>query len=298
MSQDGASRVALATCRGHPGLIAGDDEALTSRLERAEFRVERVCWDDPDADWAAFDAVLIRTTWDYQERLDEFLGWVDRVSAETNLFNAPEIVRANVDKRYLATLADAGVPIVPTAWISEPTDAPGIDAILDARDWAWAVCKPVVGAGASGLLIFARHEAARAARHVNAQLEQHPGVMLQPLVESVKTEGELSVVLFDGAYSHAVRKLPAPDEWRVQIEFGGRYTPEQPSRRALDVSVDAVRALAPAQNALYARIDLVDVDGIGPAVIEAELVEPELFFPWFEQAGDVLAAKLRSRLQE
>ncbi len=290
-------RIALATCAAHPGLIAGDDEALIERLAAMGFACARPRWDDASVGWSSYDAVLIRSTWDYQEHLGAFLRWAGQVEAVTRLFNPAGVVRANVDKRYLRRLERGGVPIVPTAWIEGETDASGLLGVLDAIGAGeTGAIKPVVGAGASGLLLFGRGEAARAAAHANEQIAVCGGVLVQPAVESVRTRGELSVVLIDGEVTHAVRKVPSSDEWRVQVEFGGTYTLEAAGPAELDIARRAVAVLGGGETPLYARIDLVEVDGIGPSVIEAELIEPELFFPLAPEAGDRLGRALARRL--
>ncbi len=288
--------VALATCAHHDGFIAGDDEALARSLDALGYEIRRPCWDDPGVDWASFAAVLIRTTWDYQERLGEFLAWVEHVGARTRLFNPPEIVRANVDKRYMRLLAGAGVPTVPTAWIESCGGERAVRDALETLGTDSGVLKPVVGAGASGMLVFGAGEIEAAGVHADELVRAYGGVLVQPLLGSVRTRGELSLVLIDGACTHAVRKSPAPGEWRVQIEFGGAYEPETPGGGERDVAARAVRALCTGGAPLYARIDLVEVDGVGPAVIEAELVEPELFFAWAPEAGGALGRALSRRL--
>ena len=289
-------RVALATCRHHDGFVAGDDEALASRLGGLGYHAERPCWDDDRVDWSSLDAVVLRTTWDYHERLDEFLAWIDRVAARTRLFNPPEVVRGNVDKRYMRRLEGAGVPIVPTSWLEAPVSADDLRAALASFGAPAGVIKPVVGAGASGMLVFGERELDAAGAHADDQARRHGGALVQPLLQSVRERGELSVVLIDGLCTHAVRKAPAEGEWRVQIEFGGAYTLETPGDRERQVAADAVRALCPGEAPLYARIDLVEAPGVGPAVIEAELVEPELFFAWAPEAADELGRRLARRL--
>ncbi|MEZ6243834.1 MAG: hypothetical protein R3B57_12420 [Phycisphaerales bacterium] len=290
------ARVALATCAHHDGFVAGDDEALGERLSAQGYEVVRPRWDDADVDWGGFDGVLIRTTWDYQHRLDEFLAWMEGVGERTRVFNAPGIVRGNVDKRYMRCLEAAGVPIVPTAWMEEVGGEGGVRAALASLGATRGVIKPVIGAGASGMLIFEEHEASRAGVHADEQVRRHGGVLVQPLLESVRTRGELSVVLIDGELTHAVRKIPASGEWRVQIEFGGAYRLEEPGERERQVASGAVGALCPEGPPLYARIDLVEAPGVGVAVIEAELVEPELFFRWAPEAGGALGRALARRL--
>jgi len=283
-------------------MMAGDDEALIERLEPMGLSCARPRWDDASVDWSSFDAILIRTTWDYQERLDEFLAWVDRAGDAAPLFNPASVVRSNVDKRYLRTLERAGIPIVPTSWIESAIDGEGIARLLDslgaARTGTAGALKPVVGAGASGLMLFGREEAEAGAAHASEQVGLHGGVLLQPAIASVRTTGELSVVLIDGEPTHAVRKVPSPDEWRVQIEFGGAYTMEEAGEQEMDIAKRSVATLGDGEAPLYARIDMVEVEGLGPAVIEAELIEPELFFPMAAWAGDRLGEALLRRIGE
>ncbi len=281
-------------------MIAHDDEALIERLVPMGFVCERPRWDDPSVDWASFDMILIRTTWDYQEHLGAFLAWVDRAGALAPMHNPPEIVRANIDKRYMRTLERAGVPIVPTVWFERRTDpetlAGALDALGAAAGGTAGALKPAVGAGASGLLLFSRDELDRASVHANEQIGVCGCVLLQPAIGSVRTRGELSVVLIDGEVTHAVRKVPAAGEWRVQIEFGGRYTLEEAGETELGIARRAVAALAGDEAPLYARIDLVEVDGLGPAVIEVELIEPELFFARAADGADRFGRAVARRL--
>ena len=125
-----APLIALSTCASHPGMMAGDDEALIDALEPMGFVCERPRWDDDSVDWGGYDAVLIRTTWDYQEKLGAFMAWVERVSERTTLLNPAPVVRANVDKRYLRELERVGAAIVPTRWIEGPITADELGALV------------------------------------------------------------------------------------------------------------------------------------------------------------------------
>lgn len=292
-------RIALATCASHPGMMAGDDEALIEALGPMGFVCEQPRWDDAAVDWGAYDAVLIRTTWDYQERLDEFLAWVDRAGEVAPLHNPAGLVRSNIDKRYLRDLERAGAAIVPTRWIERETNPDELgELVLGIRSSSGlaGVLKPVVGAGASGLMMFRPEEIGAATAHANGLVRSYGGAMLQAPIDSILTRGELSVVLIDGQVTHAVRKTPSGGDWRVQIEFGGRYQLEQPGTRELEISRLAVETLGGGEAPLYARIDLVEVEGVGPAIIEAELIEPELFFPMSAYAARALGEALARRL--
>ena len=297
MSQ--SPRIALATCASHPGMMAGDDEALIDVLTPMGFVCERPRWDDASVDWGSYDSVLIRTTWDYQEKLDAFLAWVDRASELAPLLNPAPMVRANIDKRYLRDLDRAGASIVPTRWIEAGTNPGELSGLVDgfaSSSGLAGVLKPVVGAGASGLMMFRPDQIDDAAAHASGLVEACGGAMLQAPIDSIRTRGELSVVLIDGEITHAVRKTPSGGDWRVQIEFGGRYELEEPGEREAEIARLAVKTLGGDAAPLYARIDLVEVEGVGPAIIEAELIEPELFFPMAPDAARAFGAALARRL--
>jgi len=253
-----------------------------------------VRWDD--ADWGAFDCVLLRTTWDYMERLEEFFTWCRRVDASTTLLNPIDVVETNLRKTYLRELERAGVPIVPTRWIE-----PGVTDIRRALEqavgeWGRIVIKPHVGAGASGLLRATRESLNEAVAHVAVLLGAGP-VVVQPFLDSIMTTGETSVVVIGGEVSHAVRKTPKEGEIRVQIEFGGSYTPVRPTGAQTGVALSAMRAQG--EGCLYGRVDLVEPEPADVRVIELELVEPELFFPFVEGSAqgycDALLARLSGR---
>lgn len=246
-----------------------------------------VDWTDPDFDWRRASLVAVRTTWDYHLRLPEFLAWVDRVSQGCMMVNAPETLRWNANKRYLRQLSEANVPIVPTVFLGEGADVVGI---ARDREWPMIVAKPAVAAGAYETLVFDLSEAAEAAQGHVDRLATHGEVLLQPYLDAITVEGETSLVFFDGEFSHAVRKVPAAGDFRVQIEHGGRYSVVVPTPEQLLVADLALRQ-APAMPT-YARVDLVDIGGL-PHLMELELIEPELFFLFVPEAAMEFADLLR-----
>ena len=285
-------KIAVATCAYHPGFIANDDQPLLDALGDLGADASQQRWDDADLDWAAFDGVVVRTTWDYQERLEAFLAWIDRVDRSTTLLNPAEVMRRNVRKTYLRSLEAADVPIVPTAWVE---DEASIRAAIGAIDGTQqVVLKPCIGAGASGLGRFDAADVPGIAEHVAAVRNLGP-VLLQPFLASILDRGELSVVLLDGEVSHAVRKTPAEGEIRVQIEFGGTYTVVEPTPAEAEIARRAVGALSSGEDVAYARVDLVEPTPERPAVIEAELIEPELFLPLVPGGAARLAAIILDR---
>jgi glutathione synthase/RimK-type ligase-like ATP-grasp enzyme len=256
-------RLALATSSDLPD---GDpDDARLPETLGGEFRV----WDDPGVDWAGYDLVLVRSTWDYVDRREEFLAWAASVP---RILNPPSVLRWNTDKRYLAELALTGLPVVPTTFV-EPGGA------VELPDGE-VVVKPAVSAGARDT---ARHDDPAAARaHVERLLARGATVMVQPYLARVDEEGETGLVFFGGAYSHAFSKGPllargeaprdAPE--LVGEEIGAREP--APEQLAL-----AERVVAAAQERLgplaYARVDILPGPE-GPVLIELELTEPSLWF--------------------
>jgi len=285
-------RIALATA---PDVPASDqDEPVVARaLQRRGHDAPLVRWDDRHVDWAGFDAVLIRSTWDYSERVEEFQAWARAVEAVgTPLHNPSEVVRWNTHKGYLLELEERGAPVVPTAWLGRGDRVALADVAAD-RGWPAVVAKPAVGAGSDGLVVVRAGEDPAAAQPALDALLARGDVLVQPFVASV-AEGELSLVLIGGRFSHAVRKVPAPGEARVQVEFGGRYLPEEPDRDTVRLAEWVVEATG--QPLLYARVDLLaDVDGTW-LLNELEAVEPSLLLSWVPEAAERLVDALLERV--
>ncbi|MCB9679310.1 MAG: hypothetical protein H6737_29670 [Alphaproteobacteria bacterium] len=292
-------RVALARSAVLPSHEHDDDgfvEVLASHGVAGDWRA----WDDPSVDWAAYDAVFVRTTWDYQERPDAFRAWIRAVDAQTRLFNPAEVLLWNLDKRYLRELELAGIPIAPTEWLAQGEDpAPA----LQRRGWARGFLKPVVGATAIGTLRFTADEAGIAAARAHARDWSVP-LMLQPYLRSVEEEGEVSVVLVDGRISHAVRKIPVAGDYRVQDDWGAIDQPLGLFQGEDDFALDVLAALQKRfdhaferRAPLVARVDTLRDDRNRLVLNELELVEPSLFYRHGPDAMDAVARALVDRLR-
>lgn len=275
-------RIAIATCADYPEL-KGDDEILCEALRRRGFEAESVVWDGGKADWGGTDLCLVRSTWDYHDKYAEFIEWTQRVEAATALRNPAALIAWNSDKRYLRELAAAGVPTVPTLWVQRGSDL-DLTAELASRGWDEVVVKPVVDLGAKNL----HRVRAGEGQQVLAAVLGRQEAMVQPFLPSLEVEGELSLIYIEGAFSHAVRKLPATGDFRVQSIWGGTAAAAEPEPPHEEV---AERALAQLDEPpLYARVDLVgDLDG-NPALIELELIEPNLYLSTDPGAAERLAA--------
>ncbi len=282
-----------------------DMSLLQQACARAGIAAEVRAWDDGSVSWARYDAALLRSCWDYTTRLPGFLAWCDRTAVRTRLWNPPEIVRWNTDKRYLADLAADGIAVVPTAY-ADPDDDPlaAVEALLAAHpDAAECVVKPTVAAGAAGARRYARAQSLAAADHLGRLLGAGRSAMLQPYLPAIDRDGETALLYFGGRYSHAIRKAAllrpdsdSPDAATRDKAISAR-TPGEDERRFGDGVLDALaRRFGSAP--LYARVDLLrDADG-RPRLLELELTEPTLFLPFAEGAADRLAVALRGALAE
>lgn len=282
--------VALATARDLEATDQ-DDRPLADALERAGVEVVVVPWDEP-RDWAADDLVVIRSTWDYTHRLDEFLDWARTVDAATTLWNPFEVVRWNTHKGYLIELEERGAPVVPTAWLGQG-DRIDLAALLDSRGWKDVVAKPAIGAGSRGLVRIGSGMVELGQHHLDALLARGD-VMVQPYQSAVETSGETSVVFIDGELSHAVRKVPAAGEIRIQVDFGGRYERIEPDRETARLAAWVLEATG--HEFLYARVDLLPDSAGQPQLAELEVVEPSLYLTWVPEAADRLAGAIARRL--
>jgi glutathione synthase/RimK-type ligase-like ATP-grasp enzyme len=243
---------------------------LVAALEQQSIDVVIAPWDNA-TDWASVPLVVIRSPWDYSDAHEEFLSWARAVAAVTRMVNPLEVLEWNSHKSYLLELATAGVSTVVTTLVHRgSSDVEQADAL--AVYSGELVIKPAVSVGAIGAL-RAASSSPEAATHL-AELASAGDVLVQPLAHSVLQGGESSLIYFGGQFSHAIRKIPAEGDYRVQEHHGGSVVPHEPTEDEFAVAA-ATLAAAPAATA-YARVDLVDVAG-SPAVMELEAIEPQLF---------------------
>jgi len=263
------------------------DHLLFEPLARRGWRVEEIPWDRPRVDWAAFELVVIRSTWDYQKDLEAFLAVLADIASRTRLLNPVEVCRWNSHKGYLEDLAGAGVPIVPTRFAAGINEAE-IHAAFGALGGARLVVKPAIGANADDAFVLSRNGESAWGEALSALSDRDS--LLQPFVASVVEDGELSLFFFAGAFSHAIRKQPAPGDFRVQEEHGGLITPCTVDRETL-ATAEACLHACPGE-LLYARVDLVRLDDGRLALMEVELIEPSLYFDQDSAAPERFAEAL------
>ena len=287
-----ALNVALVTARPARGLDE-DEPPLHMALQKAGCDVQIAEWDDSKIDWASFDIALLRSAWDYAERVSEFLVWVEKASKLTHVLNPPALVRWNTDKHYLAQLSKAGVAIVPSTFVEPGEDAGGaIRTFLALHAHAELVVKPAIGAGSRDTARHRRGEPGPAVAHVRRLLEDRRSVLLQPYLERVDRDGETALMFFEGRFSHAIRKGPLlpPGGTATTGLFAAETSPPRvPGADEMRLA-ERVVAAVPFGTPLYARVDLIRDDKGAPCLLELELTEPSLFFLHAAESADKFTA--------
>lgn len=291
-------RIAFATAIASAAL---DDDMppLLAACDRAGLPADVRAWDDPTVSWTRYDAVVLRSPWDYVERLPAFLAWCARADGDSRLLNPLPILRWNTDKHYLADLEAAGVPVVPTRFVEPDAEPlPALDAFFDAfPQAAEVVVKPAISAGSRDTQRYRRAQRFAAANHLGALLDAGRSAMLQPYLDAVDTRGETALLYFGGRFSHAIRKaaLLRPDE--AAVDHSGlpdaiaARVPDADEMRVGDAAIAALRART-AEPLAYARVDLIRDDAGAPRLLELELTEPSLFFDHAPGAADRFVAAL------
>jgi glutathione synthase/RimK-type ligase-like ATP-grasp enzyme len=273
-------RVAFLTLENIADFVS-DDALAIQELTRRGWEAVEVPWSQPGVDWSTFDLVLVRTTWDYMDRVDDFLTTLAEIEASgARLENARPIVEWNIDKQYLRELKARGVAIVPSVW-GHGGDDHAFSGLFATLQDSEIVVKPTISGGAKDTFRLQAPLSDMTRRQLVTTFADRDW-FAQPFVRSVLTEGEYSLFYFAGALSHAIQKLPKQGDFRVQEEHGGEICgiPVTPELRRVADGVMATLDPQPFQ----ARIDLVRLDDGQLSVMEVELIEPSHYFRMHERA--------------
>jgi len=267
------------------------DHLVKPPLAKLGWSVIDVPWRCVNVSWNNYEAVIIRTPWDYHQSIPEFLELIRLIyQSNARLLNSAAVVRWNFDKQYLKELEQRGLHIVPTYWRFSPTVA-DLEHAFDAFNVDEIVIKPTIGAGATDTFRIKRHQTTLP----EMSLYQNRMTMLQPFISSIVEQGEWSLFYFGGEYSHTVLKTPKPGDFRVQEEYGSHLQAVSPSPDLLSIAGQAVEAII--EPTLYARVDLVRLRNGEPAIIELELIEPSLYFPYDDESPNRFANAIDQTLR-
>lgn len=281
--------IVLATSRESPDLTVSD-RLYAEALERHGYRVVGAPWDGPRAAFADADAVVIRATWGYYRTLQAFREWTEAMASATRLFNSIDLIRWNLRKDYVGKLAAAGVRVPRSHVVA--CDTAVIDKIFAEEGWDCAVVKPAIGASGHSVELLQRATLAEQVASLSDEARAS-GVVVQEFLPEI-AEGELSLIYFDGVFSHAIRKRPPPGEFRSNSRYGPTRSAETPPAGVTEQGAACLRALP--ELPLYARVDGVVRDGT-LIVIEVEVLEPALFMEFDPPSAERFAAATLRRLE-
>ena len=280
-----AGTIVLATASDQPDITASD-ELYAAALRRRGFEVLGAAWNGPRAAFDGAAAVVLRSTWGYYRAAAEFCAWTEAIAATTRLFNPIGLVRWNLRKDYLGKLATAGIRTPGTRIVAR--DVATIEKVFEETGWQRAVVKPATGGGGHSVELLSRDTVADAVPRLAAG-----DVLVQEFLPEI-ADGELSMVYFDGVFSHAIRKRPPKGEFRSNSRYGPTRAAESPADEVAEQGAAALRALP--EMPLYARVDGVVRSG-ALIVIEVEVLEPSLFMEFDPPSAERFAEATMKRLR-
>ncbi len=273
-----------------------EDQLLAASLRARNIDSMRVSWSNPKVNWNDFDAILLRTPWDYFQQIGPFTDWIAGREEGPPLLNPPSIVRWNLDKHYLRDLQQSGIRTVPTQWIVPTSDGASVDweSYFDLLQGDEVVLKPCISAGSEDtyrLRKESRHEWEAAMNAVVAKRS----MMLQEFQPSILDKGEVSLIAWGGRVSHAVRKRGKSGDFRIQFQFGGSANRCIPTEAEITFAEEILMKCQP--ETVYARVDLVYNRQSQPQVMELELIEPELWLRLAPESSDGFADAIAERVE-
>ncbi|MCL6265829.1 ATP-grasp domain-containing protein [Flagellimonas myxillae] len=278
--------------------VVWEDQLVVEALVQQGLRVTRISWDDPNFDWSSTQFAMFRSTWDYIHRVNEFTSWMERTALQTQFINSKKLIDWNMDKHYLQDLNKAGVHIPKTRFIEKGSSSSLAEVCKLAKESfgfhsSNLVLKPCISGGARHTYKIASNQM-EDYEEIFASLIQNEALMLQEFQENIVQKGEVSLMVFNGHYTHAVLKVAKPGDFRVQDDFGGSVKAYEPSEEEIQFALKTVQA-AP-ELPMYARVDIFRDNENQLALAELEIFEPELWFRRHPEAAAVLAKNIKDTL--
>lgn len=283
--------IGLLTCEKLPDLTISDQQ-LIPELAKRDLIAKAVIWNDKTINWSDFDYLIFRNTWDYFEKETEFNLWLDQIEQlGIKTLNPIEVIKQNKHKFYLREMQKEGVSILPTVFIDK-TEQLNLAKIIP-KKWKKAVIKPAFSAGSYQTSVFDTSVIEKT-NDEYTKIAQEKELLLQEFIPEIQTLGETSFIFFNKKFSHAVNKKPIDGDFRVQSQFGGRYTLIQPTQELIHKAQKVVNTFH--NKLLYARVDGIVIDG-ELHLMEIECIEPDLYFDLSEGALQRFVASIIELIQ-
>ena len=273
-------QIAILTCEKLPNLLE-TDQKIISELAKHKIVAKAVIWDNKNINWKDFDLLIFRSTWDYFEKQTEFDIWLEEIKKlKIPTLNSLETISKNKHKFYLQEIQKQGFKIIPTVFI-EKTNSLNIKKIIP-PNWKMAVIKPAYSGGSYQTQLFKISEMDEV-NQLYLPLAAEKELLLQEFMPEIETLGETSFIFFNKKFSHAVNKKPVEGEFRIQVQFGGKYTLVSPSEILVQKAQDIVNTFS--EDLLYARVDGIVIEN-DLYLMEIECLEPDLYFNLAEDSLD------------
>ncbi|HYK77825.1 MAG TPA: hypothetical protein VEV16_12680 [Daejeonella sp.] len=253
--------------------VENEDTKLLDFLQQQGLDIHQEIWTDPQVNWADYDLAILKSPWDYFDKIDQFYAWLNHIEKlNLRLLNPVKTVKWNSDKNYLQDIARAGLSVTPTLYF-EKAEKPDLSFCFDQLKSEQLIIKPRVSGGSKNTLKLNRGNLAELTPRIHQFLEEE-AYMVQPFLKEVEEQGEWSFLFFNGKFSHCLLKKAKSGDFRVQHYLGGSIHPEAAPAHLLQAAEKYVEQFA--EGCLYARVDGLEVQGQF-MLMELELIEPFLF---------------------
>ncbi len=274
--------------------VLQEDQLVQDALEKLGLHVKRVAWDDTSFNWKKTKVAVIRATWDYFYRFSEFSAWLENVSATTQLINCKALLQWNTNKIYLLELQEKGIQI-PETFVIKKGSCFTLQELHELLGWEHTILKPCISGAARHTYNLNKNNLAEH-ESIFTKLQQTEALLLQPFQHRIVTHGEISLIYFNGIFTHAVLKKAKKGDFRVQDDFGGSVFPYQPNAKEIAFAKKCIEAcnIKP----IYARVDVFLDNNNQLALGELELIEPELWFRLHPEAATIFAQVILEKLEK
>ena len=269
--------------------ILFEEQLLKSALENQGLTVDIAYWNNPSYDWSKTRSLVFRTIWDYFERFDEFLLWLEEVRHQTQLINSYDLVKWNIDKHYLKELSEKGIKIVPT-YFAKKNSKRNLAEIIELQQWKDVVIKPAISASAYKTFKILE-ETVNSNEKLFKDLLNQRDMLVQPFINTIEKFGEASLMVIDGKFTHAILKKAKPGDFRVQDDFGGTVHDYVPTKKEIEFAEMVIEKCK--AKPLYGRVDIIWDNEKNFYLSELEIIEPELWLRNYPKSAESIAEAVK-----
>lgn len=267
-----------------------EDKLLQEALEKRNLRVCKKDWADKKFNWEHTKYAIFRTTWDYFDRFEEFFQWLEKTKEKTNFINSEKIIKWNIDKHYLQDISNKGINIATTLFIEKNTKIT-LKELFSQSNFSEAVIKPAISGAARETYRINRNNYTKHEDKFQ-KLIKNECMLFQEFLNNIIIKGEISLILINGNYTHAIKKIAKAGDFRVQDDHGGTVKKYIPNREEISFAENCIEK-CPYQP-IYARVDIVHDNQGRLSLSELELIEPELWFRHNPISATILAKEISS----